>query len=266
MGLWDLPSNETEAIRFFQDFGILPNIRECTNSHPMKLYINKEKNFWKCNVNKCRQTIRMRVGNWFEGSRISFTTAVRFIYCWCKELTPIKFCQEELHMADKTIIEWDNYLREICVAEMEERKKIGGSGCIVEIDDGTFTKRKNNAGRLLPPQGIFGGICRETKETFLVTVPNRNADTLMREIKENIKEGTTIYSDYWRGYDTHELEEAGYIHCKVNHEPNFVDPQTGCSYLAEFIWRQTQVAKEKDCFEAMLKAIATQFPPEIKKQ
>ena len=132
---------------------------------------------------------------------------------------------------------------------------------------------------MLPPKGIFGGICRQTNECFLLEVPGRSAKTLMEAIQNNIKSGSIIYSDSWKGYKTEELEEAGFEHYKVNHKYHFVDSDTRAntqkierlwgsakwrnkrhrgtarhhleSYLAEFMCRQE--TKEEDFFEWTLK-------------
>ena len=182
-------------------------------------------------------------------------------------------------------------MREVCVAYLlnKPQQKIGGEGMIVEIDESLFTKRKNNAGRILPQQWIFGGLCRETRQCFLCEVPDRSAATLMSFIKNNIAEGSTIYSDSWRAYKTDELQEAGFEHYKVNHRFNFVDPETGVhtqniermwgsakwrnkkhrgtarqhleSYLAEFMCRQDGKLSGKDQFEWCLNLIASFCPP-----
>ena len=61
--------------------------------------------------------------------------------------------------------------------------------------------RKSNTGQMLPEQWIFGGICRETREVFMVAVPNRTANVLLDVIKEKICEGSTIISDCWKAYN-----------------------------------------------------------------
>lgn len=158
----------------------------------------------------------------------------------------------------------------------------------MEIDESLFTKRKNNAGRILPQQWIFGGICRETKQCFLVTVPDRKAATLLNNILANIDEGSIIFSDCWKGYNTQDLEEAGFEHFQVNHKYNFVNPDDPTihtqtierlwgsakwrnkkhrgtarqhleTYLAEFMWRK-HIAPA-DPFESLLEAIKNWWSP-----
>ena len=90
----------------------------------------------------------MRVNNWFADSRLPFVTAVRFFYCWAKDLTSIKWCEEQLDMADKTTIDWNSYMREAVAEYLIQQlpqQKIGGKDMIVEIDESMFTKRKSNA-------------------------------------------------------------------------------------------------------------------------
>ncbi|GFT32589.1 uncharacterized protein TNCV_3145421 [Trichonephila clavipes] len=131
--IWDLPNSEKDAVAFFQNYNILPNGRKCTNSHSMKLYFGK-RIFWKCGLGTCNQMVAIRNGNWFEASRLPFLIALRFIYCWAKKLTTIKFCEEQLNLADKTVTDWNNYMREICVLDMERKEiKIEGPKRIVEM-------------------------------------------------------------------------------------------------------------------------------------
>ncbi|CAG2250621.1 unnamed protein product [Mytilus edulis] len=49
-------------------------------------------------------------------------------------------------------------------------QKIGGPSLMVEIDEAKFGKRKYNRGRVVDRNWVLGGICRETKEMFLMKV------------------------------------------------------------------------------------------------
>ena len=131
-------------------------------------------------------------------------------------MTTGEWCKQHLEISDHTVVDWNNYLREVCLSALLRRpsQKIGGEGLIVEVDESLFTRRKNNAGRILPQQWIFGGICRETKQSFVQLVPDRTMKTITEAINNNIEEGSVLYSDSWRSYCTTGLEEAGFKHFK----------------------------------------------------
>uniref|UniRef100_A0A0N4WFM2 DDE_Tnp_IS1595 domain-containing protein n=1 Tax=Haemonchus placei TaxID=6290 RepID=A0A0N4WFM2_HAEPC len=89
-------------------------------------------------------------------------------------------------------------------------------------------RREYNCGRLVRRhQWLFGGIQRGSGRAFLRLVRRRNAPTLLRLIGKFIRPGTTIISDCWRAYSQIAALPNAYRHLQVNHQLNFVDPQTG---------------------------------------
>jgi len=104
-------------------------------------------------------------------------------------------------------------------------EKLGGPGCVVEIDEAKIGHRKYNRRRLLKGTWIFGGYERGSKKIFILPVEDRTEQTLLACIKEWIVPGTTVVSDCWKSYNC--LNSEGFQHLTVNHSYNFVDPDTG---------------------------------------
>lgn len=59
-----------------------------------------------------------------------------------------KQVMRELQLANKTVIDWFNFCREVCTEILlGSTEQIGGEGKIVEIDESKFGKRKYNRGK-----------------------------------------------------------------------------------------------------------------------
>ena len=178
--------------------------------------------------NKCRKKYSPFRGTFFDGvsCKIPVHKAVELVYYLAKKY-PVNKTAEEVDVHENTVIDYFNYCREVCTVATQRRGDavIGGVNKTVEIDESKFFKRKYNRGRILGSQKdgwVFGGICRETKEVFMIRVKDRTRATLYEAIKKHILPGTTIISDEWAAYKT--LEEEGFQHQTICHKRNFVDP------------------------------------------
>ncbi|KAF0770199.1 Uncharacterized protein FWK35_00002598, partial [Aphis craccivora] len=61
----------------------------------------------------------LRVNNWLTDSRLPIHTIVHFIYYWVREIPS---------MGQNAVVDWSNYLREVCIWKLEnnQNKEIGG--------------------------------------------------------------------------------------------------------------------------------------------
>lgn len=277
--------DEASSVRFLQQRGIIHAQRFCDNGHKMTLSLGV-KDRWRCFFGECRQDKGLRTNNWLIGSRLPLRKVILFIYCWSRKMTSVEFSKDELEIGQNAVVDWNNYLREVCAWRLEQTNMvIRGPNTTVEIDESLFSRRKNHAGRVLPQQWVLGGICRETGECFMETVPDRSAATLLPIIIRRVLLGTTIVTDEWRAYRA--LAANGFPHLTVNHKYSFVDPVSGAhtqtierawrgpkdenrkrqgtnrafvdSYLCEHMWRSR--LNGRDPFDAILDDIAAFWPP-----
>jgi len=86
---------------------------------------------------------------------------------------------------------------------------------------------------------LFGGICRETKECFVVEVPDRKKDTLIPIIKEKVRQGSIIVTDEWRSYANLKTDPDYAAYETVCHKYEFVNSDFPEVYTnnVEIMWR-----------------------------
>ena len=76
-------------------------------------------------------------------------------------------------LSDRTIADWNNYCREICMVDLdqnyENQGKIGGETHVVLIDEAKIGKRKYHIGRIVEGQWILSNFNKSLILTLILT-------------------------------------------------------------------------------------------------
>ncbi|KAL5272803.1 hypothetical protein ACHWQZ_G000842 [Mnemiopsis leidyi] len=173
--------------------------------------------------------LSVRADSVLHRRKISFTSFLHLLWLFCNRIS-VSDAARLVSSNIKTVRTLFTSLRQCMAEDLLDngvRRKIGGPGHIIEIDESKFGRRKYNRGRRVVGKWILGGYCRTTGECFLTECTNNKRDhhTLLRLIKQNVLPGTIILTDKWKGYNS--LSHHGFIHLVVNHRQGFVDPLTG---------------------------------------
>ncbi|XP_066970137.1 uncharacterized protein [Macrobrachium rosenbergii] len=239
--------NYERLIQFCQDHGLLRKQAFCPHCGN-KCRLDLQKKAFRCYrlyapslkkaKRRCNYYLSLFKGTWFSGSLMDVETVLFFCYIYVSDFFNYRIVRTELGLSDMAINDWSSYSREVLVQWcIQQKKQIGGPSTTVEIDEAKFGKQKYNVGRVVEGQWVFGGVCRQTREFFMVPVDNRSSATLLAVIKDYIVLETTVVSDCWKAYNC--LKDEGYIHLTVNHSMNFVDPVTGAhTNTIERRWRE----------------------------
>jgi hypothetical protein len=70
-----------------------------------------------------------------------------------------------------------------------------GEGCIVQIDEALLVRIRYNVGRMGQQPWVFAHTMLQ-KKRFLITVPNRNAETLMGIIRKEYIQALWLFQTY----------------------------------------------------------------------
>ena len=94
---------------------------------------------------------------------------------------------------------------------------------------------QNHPGRPPPQQVWVFGMC-DTSHTptlgVMRIVPDRSATTLLPNIRQHVRSGSTVRSDEWAAYNRVQRLPSVGQHRVVNHTLHFVDPAKWCSHPA----------------------------------
>jgi transposase-like protein len=187
---------------------------------------NDKDNTLRCTSKACRKEEKIFQNNIFKFSKIPIKIILEIIYFWYvgTSKTLIKCFTSVSIKAIKNII--TKLSGSIQHYFYQKDTKIGGQGIIVEIDESKFGKRKHNRGRHVEGVWVIGAAERtEERKVVFERVQNRNSETIKSFIQRNIKRGSIIYSDCWKGYK--DLNEMGYYHYTVNHSQEFINRVNG---------------------------------------
>ena len=242
-----------KLIKLYQEHRVIATTLVCPTCNS-EARVDFRRKAWRCDktyiANKkkrrpCNYFQSLYKGTWLSNAKLDLETNIKFVQLYLRENFTLKNTIAELHLSDKTVVDWCSFMREVFIEwSQKHSRRLGGISednipLTVELDESKCGKRKYNKGRRIEGQWVFGGYCRETKDIFMVPVEKRDSKTLVKLVIEYVKPGTTILTDCWRAYNI--LGKKGFKHLTVNHSINFVDPITGVhTNNIERTWRDVK--------------------------
>ncbi|XP_063688371.1 uncharacterized protein LOC134821600 [Bolinopsis microptera] len=218
----------TECLQYCLDIGMLrpfQTCEECNNFMTLKKCPTSKYTdgyCWQCSdtSSDIDHFCSVRTGSILHKRKLPFSVFLHIIWLFCNRLSVCDVARI-ITISTGCVRSIFSSIRNCMLEDLFDngaRRKIGGVGCTVEVDESKFGKRKYNRGRRVVGKWVLGGFCRTTGECFLVecTGNRRDHNTLITLIKEHVLPGTTILTDKWKGYNA--LQHHGFPHQVVKIE------------------------------------------------
>lgn len=228
------PSEEA-CIQFLKDREVFYTTLPCESCGQLMRLDSNGKRF-RCMRSGCLKrlcNVSSRKGTFFFNSRLSCLQIMKLSVYWLANC-PVQSTIILSGHGSETVCAFFKHFRNLVGSSLvEENQIIGGPNIDVEIDETKLGKRKYHRGHRVDGVWVVVGIEKvQNGKIFLKQVENRDCVTLQNIILDHVLPGTKIHTDCWRGYG--DLNSLGYIHMKVNHSQNFVDPVTlACTNTVE---------------------------------
>jgi len=257
----DSPKTLLEAIQYFSDEQVCintvaemrwadgkPKCPDCWTKEPY--YIKTQKR-WKCR--ECRRQFSVKVGTIFEDSPISLTKWLPALWLLsnCKNGISSYEIARDLGVTQKTGWFMLQRLR-LVLKEINMGTKFGSNdGGEVEVDEAFIggklknmhRKRANALNKVKMGAGyatsvkhenktaVVGILDRESRRVRAQVIPDVKRETLQTQILDNVKFGSSVYTDQAVAYDT---LHRRYIHETVNHVETYVRGRVHTNGLENF--------------------------------
>jgi transposase-like protein len=247
------PKTLQEAIVYFSDpqraFDYAIQLRwpngevTCPRCQKAKHSFIKTRRIWFCYV--CKKQFTLKVGTIMEDSPITldkWMTAF-WLLANCKNGISSYELAKDLGIHQTSAWFMLQRIREVLKGKPTGRKLGGGPGSELEADE-TFVggriqnMHKDRKLRYQQMGGVFGGktivqgiLDRDLREVRAKVVPNVKRETLQNEVLNNVRYGSTVYTDDAVGYDKLRWR---FVHDVVNHSEAYVKGRVHTNGLENF--------------------------------
>ncbi|KAK4884047.1 hypothetical protein RN001_000318 [Aquatica leii] len=282
-----------------QDVGLFLRDRICPHcGDNAKLVLEKSKNMymWRCrkrgaNPHDFKESLAKNT--LFAKTKLPVDRVLHIIYFFAfGENTYDTIIREsstnDVVTSRESVVQWMAWLREVCFIwldrHFENEGRIGGPGVVVEIDETKIGKRKYNRGRNVDGHWIVGMVEIDVVEgrgkggRFRLEICKPPALALDGKPRGRLELEAIIRKHV----------EPGYNHLTVNHQTNFIDPNTFANtqtiesqwrplkyklrkegvrdeylayHLCEYLWRRH--FKETNLFMSFLRCAAEVYNPAV---
>merc|ERR1712228_82989 len=132
------PEGGRRCLEWCAKHRLIANSMDCLKCDvPMELRKRKCQDgfMWCCPNISCRTTRSVKSRSFFFNANLPLWKAVRLFHFWAMG-TPLSTVARDLDIKERTIVDWFNFIREICTRYVNDtRIPIGGKDEYVEIDE-----------------------------------------------------------------------------------------------------------------------------------
>ncbi|XP_066950974.1 uncharacterized protein zetaCOP isoform X1 [Macrobrachium rosenbergii] len=193
-----LVSREGEFLRYLYRYGLLGDFSgvctECKTGTITREDVSCDA--WKCGNRSCRREISPARGSFFEGFSLCYRRTFMIMFLWANEAESCEVLLQGFQVEYVQLQDCVNRCHAVCFEVLlQEKKKIGGPGHVVEVRESLYEKRRNGQSHAVDECHVLTGYDRRTRETFSRIIPDLSPQAFLAVLLDSILPDTTIYSN-----------------------------------------------------------------------